>query len=131
MKLGLYGSVLVAIALFFVEPYSMPAPELSLADRRSVLKASFALQALGRIDDAVDPIRIALQEAVHACDWDAAAVTASNLSRTLLTLCRLAGPEGAVAAATASFDYAELLNQYTRDSRASERAKAASNTRML
>lgn len=112
-KLGLYGSDLAALAHFFAEPFALPAPQLTPARQALVLNAAgFHLRALGRLGEAVAPMRAGIKGSADERDWKGAAVDASNLSELLLTLGKLAdgaaGAEpGAVTAAADSVIYAD------------------------
>ncbi len=102
-KLGLYGSELSAIAHFFAQPFARPAPGLSAADQALVLNlAGFHLRALGRLADAVAPMRVGARLQADQQDWSNAASGASNLAELLQTLGRLGdgGPAAAGEAAT-------------------------------
>ncbi|HRI54708.1 MAG TPA: hypothetical protein PLW65_31440, partial [Pseudomonadota bacterium] len=89
-KLGSFGADLSALSSFFVEPWSQPVPALREADRAFVLNAvGFALRALGRLEEAVGPLRASLAAALDQADWENAAAAASNLSELQLTLGQL------------------------------------------
>ncbi len=91
-KLGLYGAELAAVAHFFAEPFGVPAPGLSPARQALVLSlAGFRLRALGRLEDAVAPMRAGAKLQADQEDWKNAASGHSNLSELLVTLGRLRG----------------------------------------
>jgi hypothetical protein len=96
-KLGATGSDLAAISWFFDRPYETPAATLTPPDRAWILgEASFGLRAQGRLQEALPPMRAALQMSEAARRWRNAAISASNLSQTELLF-----GEAAAAAATA------------------------------
>ena len=95
-KLGAFGADLGLVASFFDPPFEHPAADLTEPDRAWLLnQAAFRLRALGRLGEAVAPMRAGLAMAVEQEDWKQAAISASNLSALQLTL-------GEVAAAVAS-----------------------------
>lgn len=55
-KLGVFGIDLSLLANFFARPWTEPHPSFSAADQSWVIStAAFALRALGRLADAVEP----------------------------------------------------------------------------
>ncbi len=91
-KLGAIGADLAAVAAFFDEPWSQVSPNLTEADQAWLLnEAAFRLRALGRLTEALQPMRAGLEMAVQQKDWKNAAIGASNLSELEVTLGRLAG----------------------------------------
>jgi tetratricopeptide (TPR) repeat protein len=109
-QLGAFSANLYALVHFFDPPWIRPSPSLVAHNQVVVLNyAGFALRALGRLREAVEPIRenVRLNASASAASrytWREAATNASNLSELLLTLgdVRLA-----VAAARESVDYAD------------------------
>lgn len=86
-KLGLFGLSLAAVACFFLEPWSRLAEELDDGERGWLLAvAGYSLRALNRLDEARDPMRVAIELAVEQGDWHNAAIYAGNLSELELTL---------------------------------------------
>ena len=72
---------------FFQSPWTAPIPSLSSADQAWVIsELAFALRALGRLADAVDPMRAAAGARVKQASWRNAAVNYGNLSELLLTV---------------------------------------------
>jgi hypothetical protein len=74
--------------------------------------AGFALRALGRLFEAAEPMRAAVQARIKEGNWQGAAANASNLSELLVTLGRLEddaakGEAGAVTVGAQSVDYAD------------------------
>ena len=104
-KLGAIAADLAAVAAFFDEPWSRVSPNLSEADQAWLLnEAAFSLRALGRLTEALQPMRAGLEMAVQQEDWKNAAISASNLSELEVTLGRL--PE-AVADARQAITHAD------------------------
>ncbi len=104
-KLGAIGSNLAAVAAFFDEPWSRVSPNLTEGDQAWLLnEAAYYLRALGRLTEAVQPMRAALDMLVQAKDWKGAAVSASNLSELEVMLGRLTD---AVADGRQSITYAD------------------------
>ena len=104
-KLGAIGADLGAVACFFEEPWKRLAPALSEAAQAWLLnEAAFRLRALGRLSEAVEPMRAGLQMRIQQKVWRSAAVIAGNLSELKLTLGEVAA---AVADAEQSVDLAD------------------------
>ncbi|WP_295441822.1 hypothetical protein [uncultured Thiodictyon sp.] len=94
-----------AVACFFDEPCQRVSTALSEPDRAWLLnQAAFHLRALGRLSEAVGPMRAGLDGAVRLQDWKNAAVVASNLSELDLTLGLVSD---ALADAGRSVEYAD------------------------
>lgn len=119
-KLGLYGSDLAAIAHFFEVPFGQPAAGLSARRQALVVNlAGFRLRALGRLDEAVEPMRAAIRRSATAQDWIGTAADASNLSELLLTIGQVGddaagGEPGAVSTAEQALAYAERASDAFR-----------------
>jgi hypothetical protein len=91
-KLGAFGSNLGAVACFFERPWSHISPVLTKPAQAWLLgEASFSLRALGRLTEALEPMRTGLVMSVQQTNWKVAAVKASNLSELELTLGEVAG----------------------------------------
>lgn len=104
-KLGAFGADLSAVACFFVEPWRRPAPALSAGDQAWLLnQAAFFLRALGRLEEALEPMRAGAEMLVKQEDWGNAAISYSNLSELQLSLGLVAV---AVADAGLAVDYAD------------------------
>jgi len=104
-KLGAFGADLGAAACFFAEPWRRPVPELKESDQAWLLSvAAFHLRALGRLAEALEPMRAGAEMTVKQEDWKAAAIDYSNLSELQLTLGRV--PE-AVADARRAVEHAD------------------------
>jgi tetratricopeptide (TPR) repeat protein len=90
--LGAIGADLGAVACFFDPPWSRVSPALTEADQSWLLnQAAFCLRALGRLTEAVEPMRAGLQMDLAHEDWKNAAISAGNLSELELTLGDVAG----------------------------------------
>jgi tetratricopeptide (TPR) repeat protein len=104
-KLGAIGADLAAVAAFFDQPWSRLSPHLSAADQAWLLnEAALRLRALGRLTEALEPMRVALEMAITVENWKSAAIRASNLSELEVTLGRLGD---AVADARRAIDLAD------------------------
>ncbi len=104
-KLGAFGAELTALAAFFDRPWDRPSARLTEAARAWLLnEAGFVLRALGRLPEAVQPLRAGLEARIVAKNWEGAAIVAGNLSELTLTLGEVAG---AVAAGEASVKLAD------------------------
>jgi len=86
-KLGAIGSDLGAVACFFESPWSRLFAEIAEADQAWMLnQAAYCLRALGRLIEAIDPMRAGLELRVKQERWKNAAIVAGNLSELELTL---------------------------------------------
>ena len=86
-KLGAIGSDLASLSHFFAGLWGQPAAGLTEECKAVVLSwAAFRLRALGRLWEAVQPMKAGLEMNVNQDDWIEAAKNASNLSELLLTL---------------------------------------------
>lgn len=89
-KLGAIGADLAAVAAFFDAPWTQASPNLTEADQAWLLAvAAFNLRALGRLTEALQPMRASLEMAVLLKNWKNAARGASSLSELEVTLGRL------------------------------------------
>jgi tetratricopeptide (TPR) repeat protein len=104
-KLGAFGADLGAVACFFEQPWSRVSRALTEDNQAWLLnQAGFRLRALGRLSEAVEPMRAALEIAVKLEKWKNAAVAASNLGQLELTLGEVTV---ALRDAEASIDHAD------------------------
>jgi tetratricopeptide (TPR) repeat protein len=104
-KLGAFGSDLGAIACFFTEPWFRVSTALSEAAQAWLFnQAAFCLRAMGRLVEAIEPMRAGLELEANMGHWEKAAIGAGNLSELELTLGVVAG---AVADAKHSVTYAD------------------------
>lgn len=86
-KLGAFGSDLGAVACFFDQPWQRVSPALTDVYQAWLLnEAAFNLRALGRLTEALEPMRAGLDALVAQSDWKQAGISASNLSELELTL---------------------------------------------
>ena len=75
------------MACFFDPPWSRVSPGLAEAVQAWLLsQAAFRLRALGRMTEAIEPMRAGLQMGVAQANWKQAAIRAGNLSELELTL---------------------------------------------
>lgn len=118
-KLGAFGSDLGAVACFFDQPWQRVSPTLTDADQAWLLnQAAFRLRALGRLTEALEPMRAGLEMRVQQEVWKSAAIIASNLSELELTLGEVAAAvqdaEQSVTHADRSDDAVErMINRTT------------------
>ncbi len=104
-KLGALGSDLGAIACFFEQPWRRVSPSLTDADQAWLLnEAAFTLRALGRLTEALEPMRVSGEMIVKVEQWNGAARSYSNLSELEMALGDVAG---AVGDADQSVTYAD------------------------
>ncbi len=104
-KLGAFGADLGAVACFFDTPWRRVSPALTEVWQAWLLsQAAFRLRALGRLTEALEPMRAGLENYVKQENWKAAAITAGNLSQLELTLGAVAA---AVEDAARSVEYAD------------------------
>ena len=93
------------MAAFFHQPWSRLSPNLSEPDQAWLLnQAALRLRALGRLTEAMEPMRATLEINADDEQWTNASVVAGNLSELEVTLGRL---ESAVVDARRSIDFAE------------------------
>ena len=86
-KLGAFGSELGVVACFFEQPWTRVSASLSLPGQAWLLNAAaFRLRALGRLNEALDPVRAGMELAAKRKDWKNASTGACNLSELELTL---------------------------------------------
>ena len=86
-QLGAFGSVLGAVACFFESPWSRVSPALSEADQAWLLnEASYCLRAVGRLTEALEPVRAGAEMRIKQEEWGQSARSASNLGELELTL---------------------------------------------
>ncbi|WP_207787949.1 toll/interleukin-1 receptor domain-containing protein [Candidatus Thiosymbion oneisti] len=120
-KLGAVGADLGAVACFFDRLWDRPSPNLSAPDQSWLLQeAATRLRALGRLAEALEPMRAGLEMPIKREDWKNAAISASNLSGLELTL-------GELAAATADAERSVGFADHSKDAfhRMSKRATHA------
>lgn len=109
-RLGASGADLGAIACFFETPWSRVSPMLTEDDQAWLLnEAAFRLRALGRLTEALEPMRANLKMRVEREEWKHAPSSASNLSEMELTLGEVTG---AVGDAEQSVTYADRSGEW-------------------
>jgi hypothetical protein len=86
-QLGAFGSELGAIACFFETAWRQVSPSLSEGDQAWTLgQSGYYLRALGRLTEALEPLRATVELMKRHENWINAAIGASNLSELELTL---------------------------------------------
>lgn len=86
-QLGAFGSELGAQACFFEQPWNLLAPGITgTAEAWLLNETAYCLRALGRLTEALEPMRAGMENSVKQENWEAASITASNLSELELTL---------------------------------------------
>lgn len=86
-NLGLFGSELSALTCFFEQPWTHVSPSLSDQSTATVLNnTSFCLRALGRLTEALEPLRVAREMFLDRKSWESAAIASGNLSSLELLL---------------------------------------------
>ena len=104
-KFGAIGANLGAVANFFAVPWSACTPNLLPNEHAWLLiEAATNLRALGRLAEAVKPMRIGIETAAMLGNWKEAANGACNLSELELTRGEISG---ALTAADQSVSYAD------------------------
>ncbi len=103
-QLGAIGADLGAVAAFFEQPWSRLSDNLNAADKAWLLiESSVRLRALGRLTEAVEPLRVGIGMYVEAEDWINAAICAQAIGTVEVTMGRI---QQAVAGVHQSIDYA-------------------------
>lgn len=104
-KLGAFGSDLGAVACFFEQPWSGVSTALTEVYQAWLLnEAAHRLRALGRLTEALEPMRAGLEMRIKQEIWKSAAAVTNNLSELELTLGEV---NGAVRDAEQSVNYAD------------------------
>jgi tetratricopeptide (TPR) repeat protein len=94
-KLGVFGSDLGAIACFFERPWSRLSSALDDRWQAWLLgQTAFCMRSLGRLTEALEPMRAGLKMSLKQEGWKTAAAIASNLSELELTLGEVATAMG-------------------------------------
>lgn len=89
-KFGAFGIGLSLVANFFTLAWTRPVATLPPNDRSWVYgQAGFYLRSLGRLSDAVEPIRAGTEAHVELKNWSGAALSCGHLGGLFLTLGRL------------------------------------------
>lgn len=86
-RLGAFGAGLAVLSGFFDPPWSTIITELTGGDKAYVLSSTgYGLRALGRLSEAIQPLKTSLNLCIADEDWKNAAVDDGNLSDIFLTL---------------------------------------------
>jgi tetratricopeptide (TPR) repeat protein len=86
-RLGAFGTDLGAVVCFFDQPWLSVSPLVNVQAQAWLLgEAAYRLRALGRLSEALQPMRAGLAMHMERQDWGIAAIGASNLSELELTL---------------------------------------------
>ncbi|MCA9043555.1 MAG: hypothetical protein KDA69_04495, partial [Planctomycetaceae bacterium] len=89
-QLGAIGADLGAVAAFFDIPWSQVSQNLKESVMAWLLGvAAFNLRSLGRLTEALEPMRAGLEMRIQQEVWKSAAIVASNLSELEVTLGQL------------------------------------------
>ncbi|HEX3531100.1 MAG TPA: TIR domain-containing protein, partial [Thermoanaerobaculia bacterium] len=108
-QLGAIGADLGAMACFFTVPWTTLAPSLTPDAQAWLLnEAAFLLRALGRLPEAVEPLRVSMEMDIEREDWNNAAVVASHLGELELTRGEVAA---AVTAGEQAVTYADRSSE--------------------
>ncbi|MBN2196462.1 MAG: toll/interleukin-1 receptor domain-containing protein [Polyangiaceae bacterium] len=103
--LGAFEAELGALGWFFETPWMAVVPRLAQENQAWVLDgAAFALRAVGRLTEALEPRQVGLKLFARLKDWKSAAISACNLSELELTLGDVAV---AIEDAARSVEYAD------------------------
>jgi tetratricopeptide (TPR) repeat protein len=90
-KLGAIQAELAVLAGFFEQRWDQPVAGLTETEKGYVLhEAGYALRGLGRLRDAITPMKLSVEKACALKMWDDAALRASNSSGLHLSLGNLA-----------------------------------------
>ncbi|MCP4148569.1 MAG: tetratricopeptide repeat protein [bacterium] len=86
-KLGAFGSDLSSLSVFFESPWEIPLKELDELRKAHIFSwVGSRLRPLGRLQEALFPMKAALDSFVKQERWKDAAINASNLSEVYLML---------------------------------------------
>jgi tetratricopeptide (TPR) repeat protein len=106
-KLGALGSDLGAVACFFERPWLRVSPAITEVTQAWLLnEAAYRLRALGRLREALEPMRAGLEMGVSQKSWKSIAARANNLSELELMLGEL---DAALGDAGQAVGYAEQI----------------------
>jgi len=86
-RLGAFGVNLSTVANFLERLWEQPVAKLREETKAWLLnEAGFSLRALGRLAEAVEPMRAGLDARIVEEDWENGAISGANLSELTLTL---------------------------------------------
>lgn len=104
-NLGAYAKDLACVAGFFERTWDRPVSGLTKEDQAVVFSwAGFRLRGLGRLSEAIEPLKAAFQGYLIQQDWRDVATNAGNVSELYVSLGLL---EDALAFGQKSVDYAD------------------------
>lgn len=108
-RIGAISADLGAVACFFRTPWTNLAPNLTPVAQAWLLnQAAVYLRALGRLSEAVEPMRVSMEMDIAKGNWEGAAISAGNQSELELTRGEVAA---AVTAGEQSVTYADRSNR--------------------
>ena len=86
-SLGGFGAYLACLSTFFNPPWNRPVSGLTEPDKAVVLSwAGYALRAIGRLQEAKQPMKAGLELRRKQENWKDSAAISNNLSELILTL---------------------------------------------
>ena len=86
-KFGAYGADLSALSNFFDPPWRQTVDGLNEDGKAYVLsEAGFCLRAMGRLEEAVQPMRAGMNSSIVQEEWTNAAISSNNLSELYLII---------------------------------------------
>jgi tetratricopeptide (TPR) repeat protein len=107
-KLGAFGADLSTLAHFFLEPFTLPSPNLDLRDQTLILsEAAYRLRSLGRIAEAEAPMTEVLRRGLEDKNFHHSTVYAVNLSEVQLATGQI---KAAIGTSQAAVTYADRMN---------------------
>lgn len=87
IKLGAYSEDLSLLSYFFERPWYKPTESLTEEEKAFVLnRAGFDLRALGRLSEAVEPLKAGMEADLERANWSNASRANLNLSELTLIL---------------------------------------------
>ncbi|MGD2087812.1 MAG: TIR domain-containing protein [Candidatus Aminicenantes bacterium] len=90
LKFGAFGADLEALSHFFQVPWSQLAASLTVESKAFILhEAGFGLRAVGRLQEAIQPMKAGLGISIKQENWEESARHTVNLSQLVLTLGRV------------------------------------------
>lgn len=90
-NLGAFGADLAALSGFFEIPWNPPASGLTSNDKAFVLnEAGLCLRAVGRLQEAAQPMLTALEDWILQEEWIFSSIVAGNLTEVYLTIGQVA-----------------------------------------
>nr|MCU0756486.1 ATP-binding protein [Xanthomonadales bacterium] len=107
-RLGAVGADLGAVTAFFEMPWIRPSSKLNESVQSWLLsEAAVRLRFLGRLAEALEPMRAGLKMDIKAEHWHNSAVSASNISELEVALAEF---EPAIADARRAISYADRID---------------------